>query len=430
MRERSDILRLESFGGFYYSRRSRDTTALPVEYADLLLEATRRPAAQVLREDRSHFAVIRRRGKRTLQEWQRDGLLDAEGLCHARIVANRPPTGVLGAPLATSFELTERCNLSCQHCYVERCTPGSAEVSPATLGLAFAALARAGSPGITLSGGEPLARQDLWEILDRARDQQMDIKFCTNGTLVDRPCARRLVRYPIHTFSISLDGATPEIHDSVRGAGNFEQVARGVRHLRAAGAARILLRLTVNARNLGTLADVAAVGDAWGVDAVSFRPFRYNGAALDASLVVNRQTYDLALRRLRRRWRGQCKGIFGSSLPARAPRFAGYIPRFGCNGGHGTLSVKADGSVVACASVRAPDEWKLAQHDLIEAWYEAPSIRRWRSLEAPGECASCAHLDRCGGGCRARAQALGLGIEGVDTWCCMATEGEGDRRRH
>ncbi|MBN2361303.1 MAG: radical SAM protein [Deltaproteobacteria bacterium] len=418
MRAPADIFRLESFGGFYYSRRTRETVAFPAAYADFLLETTRRPADRILRDDRDRFAQIRRRRKRTLEQWQRDGILDAELRCRARVVANRPPSGVLGAPLATSFEITERCNLRCQHCYVERGAARRPEVSPAVLGRAFAELDRAGSPAVTLSGGEPLMRRDVWEILDRARDHQLEIKFCTNATLVDRVAARRLVCYPIHTFSISLEGASAAVHDRGRGSGNFERVARGVALLRDAGAARIMLRITVTSHNLATLPEIAAVGDGWGVDAISFRPYRYNGAALDSTLVVERAAYDRAMRRLKRGWRARCKGVFGRSLPTRSPSFARYVPRFGCIGGNGTLSVKADGSGVACATVRSSGEWNLEQHSLIDCWYRDPAINRWRQMQAPAVCRDCDRLAECGGGCRARAYAMGQGIAGPDPWCC------------
>jgi len=419
-----DIFRRESFGGFYYSRQTRETIAFPQEHADFLLQATLRPAPQILeREATSSFSNVRRRGQRTLDEWRASGILDDELMCRARVVNNRPPEGVLGAPLATSFEITERCNLRCPHCYVERGTLARHEVSPAALGRAFGDLDRAGSPAITISGGEPLLRRDLWKILDRARDHQLDVKLCTNATRIDDSIAARLLDYPIHTFSVSLDGPTEAVHDGVRGAGNFDQVAAGVRALRQAGAARIMLRVTVTAHNINSLASYAALGERWEVDAVSFRPFRFNGAALDPALVVERSAYDLALLALERGWRGEVKASFGSSLPTRAPAFARYIPRFGCNGGNGTLAVKADGSVVACATVRMPGEWSLKQRGLLDCWYHAPSIQRWRQLRAPEECRGCVQLAGCGGGCRARAQALGQGLEGPDLWCCSDTIG-------
>jgi len=413
-----DIFRRERFGGFYYSRRSRETIAFPLDYTDFLIETTRRPAGQVLAEERDRYAAIRECWEQTGEQWQRDGILDPARVCQARVVVNQPPPGVLGAPLATSFEITERCNLRCRHCYVERDAKPLPAVSVAALERAFAQLDGAGSPAITLSGGEPLLRQDVWDILDRARQHHLEIKFCTNANLVDAAAARRLVEYPIHTFSISLDGGTPESHDQMRGAGNFEQVARGVRALRDAGAAKIMLRVTVTASNLATLSDFAAVGDHWGVDAISFRPYRFNGAAIDSTLLVARSTYDLAVRRLELGWQGRCRGIFGQSLTTRAPGFAAYIPRFGCNGGHGTLAVKADGAVVACATVRMADDWNLEQHSLLDCWYRAPSIARWRQLQAPARCRACASLDLCGGGCRARALALRQGIDGPDPWGC------------
>jgi len=419
MPQRPDIFRRESFGGFYYARGSRETIAFPQEHADFLLQCTLRPASQVLEEELpSSFSNIRRRAQPTLDEWRASGILDDELMCRARVHTNHPPADVLGAPLATSFELTERCNLHCPHCYVERGTLARQELSPAALGRAFKDLDRAGSPGVTLSGGEPLLRRDIWEILDRARDHQLDVKLCTNATRLDKPTARRLVGYPIHTFSVSLDGPCAEVHDRVRGAGNFDQVDRGVMALRDAGAAKIMLRITVTAHNLDSLAGYAELGDSWKVDAVSFRPFRFNGAALDPTLVVSREDYDQAMQELERSWSGECRASFGSSLPTRAPAFAGYIPRFGCNGGNGTLSVKADGSVVACATVRTPGEWNLKQHDLLESWYHAPSIRQWRQLSTPEQCLACDRLAGCGGGCRARAQALNQGLAGPDLWCC------------
>src|SRR6185295_16974053 len=113
----------------------------------------------------------------------------------------------LRGPLVTNFQLTQACNLRCEHCFVDvTAKPNPAELSTAQVFSVFAELATAGSPIVILAGGEPMLRRDFWEIAEGIGDFGIDAALCTNATLITPKNAARLARSGIRWYSISLDG--------------------------------------------------------------------------------------------------------------------------------------------------------------------------------------------------------------------------------
>ena len=121
------------------------------------------------------------------------------------------------------WNLTRTCNLKCVHCY----TDSAAATYPNELSTEQAKavlddLAEFKVPAVLFSGGEPLVRPDLLELAAYARSKDLHVVLSTNGTLIDREAAQRLKDQQFAYVGISLDSATPEVHDSFRGvAGAF-----------------------------------------------------------------------------------------------------------------------------------------------------------------------------------------------------------------
>src|SRR5512133_851652 len=160
------------------------------------------------------------------------------------------------------WNLTNRCNLSCSHCYINA-HPGARrddELSTAEMKAVIDDLAAMGTPLILLSGGEPLVREDFWEIAGYIQEKGMKSALSTNGTLIDPAVALRLKKTGVEYVGVSLDGATPATHDRFRNrAGSFEESVRALRACRGIGLP-CGVRITVtkdNFRELGPLIDLA-----------------------------------------------------------------------------------------------------------------------------------------------------------------------------
>ena len=163
--------------------------------------------------------------------------------------------GVSRGPLVV-WNVTAACNLRCLHCY------GSAEAAPADEELStnegkalIDDLARLGTPVLLFSGGEPLLRPDLLELVGHARLRGIRPVISTNGTLLTRETAEQMKRAGVAYVGVSLDGAA-ENHDRLRQrSGAFQEALAGLTHAREAGL-KTGLRMTVTRENL---ADVDAV---------------------------------------------------------------------------------------------------------------------------------------------------------------------------
>src|SRR3712207_9547810 len=92
---------------------------------------------------------------------------------------------------------------------------------------------------VNVGGGEPTVRPDFWHLLDYAIGHDVGVKFSTNGVKLDRARAEQLARTDYVDVQISLDGATAEVNDRVRGTGSYATAVRALAHLAEPGAGAI-----------------------------------------------------------------------------------------------------------------------------------------------------------------------------------------------
>src|ERR1700743_3862710 len=90
---------------------------------------------------------------------------------------------------------------------------------------------------VNIGGGEPTVRRDFWELVDYATAHRVGVKFSTNGSRITREVARRLASSDYVDVQISLDGATEDVNDAVRGSGSFAMAFTAMQNLADAGCA-------------------------------------------------------------------------------------------------------------------------------------------------------------------------------------------------
>ena len=144
------------------------------------------------------------------------------------------------------WNLTRTCNLKCVHCYTdsEACKYPN-ELSTDQCKEVLRDLAEFKVPAVLFSGGEPLARPDLFELAEYARSLNLHVVASTNGTLITPAIAQRFKDLGFAYVGISLDSAIPSVHDDFRGVkGAFERTMRGFRNCVEVGQ-KVGLRLTL-----------------------------------------------------------------------------------------------------------------------------------------------------------------------------------------
>ncbi|MFW6374488.1 MAG: radical SAM protein, partial [Thermodesulfobacteriota bacterium] len=177
-----------------------------------------------------------------------------------------PHAGTKGAELRlVAWEITRNCNLSCVHCRA------SATLGPYTGELDTAAglrlldqIADTGNPIVILTGGEPLLRDDIFEIARYGTDQGLRMVMAVNGTLITEAVADQMKAAGIQRISVSLDGATREQHDRFRGVdGAFDGALEGLRLARQAGI-EFQINTTITKANLAQMPEIQTLAEELG----------------------------------------------------------------------------------------------------------------------------------------------------------------------
>jgi radical SAM protein with 4Fe4S-binding SPASM domain len=138
---------------------------------------------------------------------------------------------ITGAPFLVVWDITYGCNLHCRHCYANAGKPLETELTTAEAKRAIDTLDHASVPIIAFSGGEPLVRNDIFELTRYATEKGIFVALATNGTLITKEKAREMKHAGIQFVQISLDGATAKTHDTFRGThGMFERTIQGIRN--------------------------------------------------------------------------------------------------------------------------------------------------------------------------------------------------------
>jgi AdoMet-dependent heme synthase len=172
-------------------------------------------------------------------------------------------------PRLVFWEVTKGCNLRCVHCRVTATELASPSDLPTALCLNMIdQIAEFSNPILVLSGGEPLYRPDIFELARYAADKGLRVALATNGTLVTKDVAQKIVECGVKRVSISLDGSNAATHDSFRGIpGSFEAAVYGFRNLKELGIP-VQINMTVARHNVAELPKVLELVRGLGADAL------------------------------------------------------------------------------------------------------------------------------------------------------------------
>jgi radical SAM protein with 4Fe4S-binding SPASM domain len=198
--------------------------------------------------------------------------IQTDGETFARCVAQAEPY----TPVHVKIKITWRCNLRCEMCNVWRQTRRNV-LTPELLRSLADELADLGCRKVHLSGGEVLLRPDLYDLIAYLSDKDMRVNLTTNGTLLTRDVALRLVDSGLRGASISIDSPQRHVHDRIRGRGAWKRTLRGLRELRRAqekrrAKLRIRVNTVVSRTNYESLADLATFVHQHGADRLTLIP--------------------------------------------------------------------------------------------------------------------------------------------------------------
>src|ERR1700755_1394977 len=180
-----------------------------------------------------------------------------------RSLADEFETG-LDAPICLTWELTYACNLACIHCLS---SSGRRDPRELTTDECFGVIDELQAMQVfyvNVGGGEPTVRRDFWEILDYATAHDVGVKFSTNGSRITDQAAARVAANDYLDVQISLDGASADVNDAIRGPGSFATAIRALERLAEADAPSFKISVVITRENMDQLDEFEALADHFG----------------------------------------------------------------------------------------------------------------------------------------------------------------------
>ncbi len=330
-------------------------------------------------------------------------------------------------PFLISWNLTRRCNLRCPHCYLDadQLDGGRGDLSTAQ---ALAVVAQLGDfcPGamLILTGGEPLLREDIWQVAAAAEQRGLMVVLGSNGTLLNAELIPRLKTSGFQGVGVSLDSIDPQTHDRFRGLpGAWERTLAAVDEMRRQGM-EFQMQFTVTRGNYEEIPRLIELAADRGARAANVFFLVCTGRGQRMSDITPRQYEEMLqyLVRAEETYKGR------TMVRARcAPHFLRLVAdadpdselmrgaTSGCIAGTGYFRITPEGDVTPCPYMPG-SLGNLLERPLAEIWNRDDTLSSLRAPVYHGACADCEHHAVCGG-CRARALSATGDLMGADPWC-------------
>lgn len=340
-------------------------------------------------------------------------------------------------PYLISYSITRKCNLRCKHCYSDA-TEDSApdELSEADAKRLLDDIVNWGIKLLIFDGGEPLYRDDFWEIARYASLKGLRVVIGSNGTLIDQEVAERLKSSGIMAVQISIDGAKPHTHDWFRGErGSFNKALKGAKACKAVGLP-FQFGMTIRRGTLDEIPDMLKLAVDYGATAAEFfdlvqvprvkkeipdevltpeeRKEVMNWLAkaqTDCPIIIRVPgcpMYTIIL---------QEKEVKSKYFPGELLKRIPYYGR-GCAAGmpHGYLTILPNGDVIPCMLLQTK-LGNIREEPITQIWDNSPILLKLRDRKLlEGECNQCIYRYKCSG-CRGRAYEETGNVLATDPGC-------------
>ncbi len=331
------------------------------------------------------------------------------------------------------LHVTQACNLQCRTCYSwrENRNDRKQELSLEEMEGILSELSRNGLKTLVISGGEPLMRRDLPEILRLAKQRYQipKIVLITNGTLVTPKIAERLAPW-VDEVSVSLDGPEEAINAYIRGRGNFDRAIRGVRFFRDASVKSVSLLSTLTHYNLPYVSDFRDLAEQLGVG-LSFSMFVGVGAGSSPEsedlYLTPEDLVTIGKFIMKGEVRLQLDTEGNDVLPFAQNNSEvmkiNLDSRVGCGVGARIIAIDYDGGVYPCHMLMRPElrMGTLLQDSLEDILLNSTLGKFFRLLDVDSidVCKKCSLRYFCGGGCRASAYSSSGSLTSHDPACAL-----------
>lgn len=307
-------------------------------------------------------------------------------------------------PKNIEFEITTACNYNCLHCYCNAGKKSRYELSTEEIKLVIDQLVEADAELLDIVGGEPLLRQDIYEVLSYGYSKGLKMLMNTNASLATPEVCEKLKRAcPELSIGVSLDGPIPEIHEKIRGKGTFEKTLAGLKNFILAGF-DVTILFVVNRLNYKYVEDMITLAQDLGTALYVDRFVPVGRGLLNKDLLMPERTHVEFVRDRLNSYSSDVELHIEENIIGEK-----------CTAGRTHASILVDGTVVPCGHFRYSPEFymgNIREKSFKEIWYSYnPSVL------LPNVCASCELYDTsCYAGCLAYSHLI---FDGRDELICQ-----------
>lgn len=339
--------------------------------------------------------------------------------------------------LLLQWHITNRCNQRCAHCYHEKYTGDEPDfamllrILQQFISLLQQLSDHQGQPvqgHVTVTGGEPFLHDNFLDLLDIFAQNRKIFSFAilTNGSLIDSALAKKLKKLHPDFVQVSLEG-TPETHNRIRGAGNYEQTVKAAKMLVRHGV-RTFIAFTAHKVNFKEFPHVAKAGRRVGVARVwADRLIPHGQGEMEGNQPLTATEHQDFLEIMHKE--RNKKGFFWRRKTEiamhRALQFlvAGGRP-YHCTAGDSLITVMPNGDLYPCR--RMPIRvGNLKEKPLANLYQESELLHKLRDQKRiPVRCAACLHKCFCRGGLRCLSYALTGNPFAGDPDCWLQRDGD------
>lgn len=329
---------------------------------------------------------------------------------------NNKKKNILSAPLRVFIDITYKCNLKCKHCFTDSGERNPDELSTKELFKLISQMRKTGTHLLSIAGGEPLLRDDIFQVIKYAKNNFIDVSLTTNGLLINQKIATKLNQLKLKTITISVDGLEKS-HDQIRGKGNFKKTIKGIKTLKKfCYTSKIAIKTTVNSLNINEYEEIIKLAEKLKLDSVKFNPIRLFGRTINnRDLLIDQKQYINFLNNVQKIKTKVNIGLPKTPLDNRKYEFIHL--GFGCTGGKETCNINPNGNFSPCAFLG--NDFiigNIKTQSFLNLWNKVTKIVNFCGNET---CNYCPTYKNCRGGCRSRALLEYGNINSIDPLCTL-----------
>ena len=332
------------------------------------------------------------------------------------------------------FEITYNCNLKCSHCYTSSYSNKSEdEMTTKEIFSLIDDSAEEGIFVISLGGGEPFLRKDIYDILKYGRDKGIEMIPVTNGLFINEESIKKLKSTGIRQIVVSLDGTNPQTYKEIRGVDLFDKLVSSIKSLTDAGF-RVFINCVITKLNVSEIEEMIKLAKSLNVRAVRFiRLTLFGRAGKNKKLWLGAEDYMMFVKdlmELSKKYSNEkftvlkdeaFLGLFGEEMKK---RMSWLDDKYcGCPAARSFLFIDPYGNVYPCGYLEIEKFLisNLRTNSLKDIWrnkIQSKTIDLFRKMTKLNDyCDSCKNKQMCQGGCRGTAYLKYGDILAPDSLC-------------